>query len=209
MILRRLLTITILLTSTIWSQAQQINPVPDYVFRNQMSVGRNAVTDTAAYFSIGPRYGATKGFMPPLVVDTATFSSGKRNGLLIFSVQKNKFLYWDSVRVQWSDMAGSSGSYIKGNGTIKYIPKFSDSVTLANSLLYDNSINLSIGTTSPDSSALLQMNSTTQGFLPPRMTQAQRLAITTPEIGLIVYQTDSTYGIYLYTSTGWRSLTMR
>ena len=108
---------TILLTSTIWSQAQQINAVPDYVFRNQMSVGRNAVTDTAAYFSIGPRYGATKGFMPPIVGDTATFSSGKRNGLLIFSVQKNKFLYWDSVRVQWSDMAGGSGSYILAGDT--------------------------------------------------------------------------------------------
>ena len=203
MMLRKLLIAAILLTSTIWSQAQQVNPVPDYVFRNQMSVGRNAVTDTAAYFSIGPRYGATKGLMPPLVVDTATFSSNKRNGLLIFSVQKNKFLYWDSVRVQWSDMAGSSGSYIKGNGTIKYIPKFSDSVTLANSLLYDNTINLSIGTTSPDSSALLQMNSTTKGFLPPRMTQAQRLAITTPIIGLMVYQTDGTEGLYVKTSFGW------
>ena len=124
MILRRLLTITILLTSTIWSQAQQINPVPDYVFRNQMSVGRNAVTDTAAYFSIGPRYGATKGFMPPIVGDTATFSSGKRNGLLIFSVQKNKFLYWDSVRVQWSDMAGSSGSYIVAGDTASMLTPY-------------------------------------------------------------------------------------
>jgi len=99
------------------SQAQQINPVPDYVFRNQMSVGRNAPTDTAAYFSIGPRFGATKGMMPPMVVDTASFSGSKRNGLLIFSVQKNKFLYWDSVRVQWSDMAGSSGSYIVAGDT--------------------------------------------------------------------------------------------
>jgi len=124
MILRRLLSITILLTSTIWSQAQQINPVPDYVFRNQMSVGRNAVTDTAAYFSIGPRYGATKGFMPPIVGDTATFSSGKRNGLLIFSVQKNKFLYWDSVRVQWSDMAGSSGSYIVAGDTASMLAPY-------------------------------------------------------------------------------------
>lgn len=100
------------------AHSQQINPVPDYIFRNQMSVGRNAVTDTAAYMSIGPRYGANKGLMPPIVVDTlAVTASPKRNGLLIFSVQKNKYLYWDSVRVQWSDMAGSSGNYIVAGDT--------------------------------------------------------------------------------------------
>ena len=114
--MKRLLSL-VAFFATLQASAQQVNPVPDYVFRNQMSVGRNAVTDTAAYFSIGPRYGATKGFMPPIVGDTAIFSSGKRNGLLIFSVQKNKFLYWDSVRVQWSDMAGSSGAYIVAGDT--------------------------------------------------------------------------------------------
>lgn len=114
--MKRLLTL-VAFFATLHTSAQQVNPVPDYVFRNQMSVGRGTVTDTAAYFSIGPRYGATKGFMPPIVGDTATFSSGKRNGLLIFSVQKNKFLYWDSVRVQWSDMAGSSGAYIVAGDT--------------------------------------------------------------------------------------------
>ena len=114
--MKRLLSL-VAFFATLQASAQQVNPVPDYVFRNQMSVGRGTVTDTAAYFSIGPRYGATKGFMPPIVGDTATFSSGKRNGLLIFSVQKNKFLYWDSVRVQWSDMAGSSGAYIVAGDT--------------------------------------------------------------------------------------------
>jgi len=121
--MKRLLSL-VAFFATLRASAQQVNPVPDYVFRNQMSVGRNAVTDTGAYFSIGPRYGATKGFMPPIVVDTATFSSGKRNGLLIFSVQKNKFLYWDSVRVQWSDMAGSSGSYIVAGDTASMLAPY-------------------------------------------------------------------------------------
>ena len=62
---------------------------------------------------------------------------------------------------------------------------------------------LTIGTTSPSASALLQMNSTTQGFLPPRMTQAQRTAIASPAVGLIVYQTDSVEGAYVYKSSGW------
>jgi uncharacterized protein (TIGR02145 family) len=47
-----------------------------------------------------------------------------------------------------------------------------------------------IGTTSPNASAKLDVSTTTQGFLPPRMTQAQRIAIVSPAAGLIVWCTD-------------------
>jgi hypothetical protein len=53
-------------------------------------------------------------------------------------------------------------------------------------------------------SAILQADSTTQGFLPPRQTQVQRLAIASPAIGLIVYQTDAPEGLYINKSTGWQ-----
>lgn len=43
----------------------------------------------------------------------------------------------------------------------------------------------------PHSSALLDMTSTARGFLPPRMTEAQRDAIGTPATGLVVYNTDT------------------
>jgi hypothetical protein len=39
-------------------------------------------------------------------------------------------------------------------------------------------------------SAVLNVESTTKGFLPPRMTTAERVAITTPADGLIVFDTD-------------------
>jgi hypothetical protein len=45
-------------------------------------------------------------------------------------------------------------------------------------------------TTTPQASAVLQADSTTQGFLPPRMTTAQRVAIASPVNGLIVFDTD-------------------
>lgn len=129
------------------SQAQQINPVPDYVFSNKMSVGRNAVTDTAAYFSIGPRYGAIRGMMPPMVTDTASMSATKRNGLLIFSIQKNKYLYWDSVGSKWAEMAGTAGSAITGSGVAGYMPEFTTSTNLDTTRLYHSSGRFAIGST--------------------------------------------------------------
>jgi|GEM_PF-5582653 len=56
---------------------------------------------------------------------------------------------------------------------------------------------------SPLNSAVLDIESTTKGFLPPRMTSAQRTAIASPAVGLIVYQTDATEGLYVNSSTGW------
>jgi len=121
--MKRLLTL-VAFFATVQASAQQVNPVPDYVFANRMSAGRNTVTDTAAYFSIGPRYGATRGMMPPMVVDTASFSANKRNGLLIFSVQKNKFLYWDSVGVKWAEMAGTGGTAISSGDTASMLAPY-------------------------------------------------------------------------------------
>jgi hypothetical protein len=65
---------------------------------------------------------------------------------------------------------------------------------------------LLLGTTTNAASSILTMESTTQGFLPPRMTSAQRTAIASPATGLIVYQTDGVEGLYLRTSTAWRAL---
>ena len=67
---------------------------------------------------------------------------------------------------------------------------------------------LTIGTTSPNGSAKVQVDSTTQGFLPPRMTAAQKNAIATPAAGLMIFQTDGTVGLYIYDGSTWRSLTM-
>ena len=63
--------------------------------------------------------------------------------------------------------------------------------------------NLLIGTTADIASSKLTVESTTQGFLPPRMTNAQRIAIATPAVGLCVYCTDVVEGLYINKSTGW------
>ena len=60
-----------------------------------------------------------------------------------------------------------------------------------------------VGTTTPDASSVLEVQSTTQGMLTPRMTSAQRAAISAPATGLIVYQTDGIAGFYYYTGSAW------
>jgi hypothetical protein len=60
-----------------------------------------------------------------------------------------------------------------------------------------------IGTTSPDTSSLLDITSTTGGLLIPRMTQAQRTAIGSPVNGLLIYQTDAMIGFWYYNGTIW------
>ncbi len=47
-----------------------------------------------------------------------------------------------------------------------------------------------VGTTTPHASSILDVVSTTQGMLTPRMTTAQRNAIASPADGLMVYDTD-------------------
>lgn len=63
-----------------------------------------------------------------------------------------------------------------------------------------------IGTTAPDASAKLDVSSTSQGVLVPRMTFAQRNAIGTPATGLMVYQTDSNSGFWHYDGVRWAAL---
>ena len=59
----------------------------------------------------------------------------------------------------------------------------------------------------PAASAALEVRSTTQGLLPPRLTSAQRAAIASPAQGLEVYQTDGTPGLYYYSGVAWVNLT--
>lgn len=66
-----------------------------------------------------------------------------------------------------------------------------------------------IGTAAPNASSLLEMISTTKGFLPPRMTLAQRNAIASPAAGLLIYQTNSTPGLYYYSGTVWSAVSAK
>ncbi|HIC32263.1 MAG TPA: hypothetical protein EYO76_10135 [Flavobacteriaceae bacterium] len=68
-----------------------------------------------------------------------------------------------------------------------------------------NYAQVGIGTTTPDPSSILEVESSTLGMLTPRMTTAQRNAIASPANGLLVYDTD--FGLfYFYDNTSWQPL---
>ena len=59
-----------------------------------------------------------------------------------------------------------------------------------------------IGTVTPDASSMLDISSTEKGMLAPRMTTAERVAITTPANGLLVYDISEN-AFYFYQSSTW------
>lgn len=59
-----------------------------------------------------------------------------------------------------------------------------------------------------NSSAALEIESSTKGFLPPRITTNQRDAISNPSVGLLIYNTTTNCMEY-YRPTGWYSMCPR
>ena len=72
------------------------------------------------------------------------------------------------------------------------------------------SAQVGINTASPHASAALDVTSVgnNKGFLPPRMTLAQRNAVASPAEGLMISCTDcSTKGLHQYINGAWQALT--
>ena len=72
--------------------------------------------------------------------------------------------------------------------------------------LYNDGTNVMIGSTTPEASSALTIESTNQGILIPRMTLAQRDAIATPATGLLIFQADDAVGFYYYDGANWTNL---
>lgn len=79
--------------------------------------------------------------------------------------------------------------------------------TPANPVVIRASGAVGIGTDAPAASALVDITSTEKGFLPPRMTKAQRDAITSPAEGLMIYNTTDSR-IEYFNGSDWAFFTM-
>ena len=98
-----------------------------------------------------------------------------------------------------------NGNTIGSCNTANNIVK-SDGATSVCSNIIDNGTSVGVNSPTPSASAALEISSTSQGFLMPRMTMVQRDAIISPVNGLFIFQTDNTPGLYYYTGSAWKSL---
>jgi hypothetical protein len=84
---------------------------------------------------------------------------------------------------------------------------FTDTLSLERLKIYTPStVSVIIGGTTANASALLQVDSTAKGFLPPRMTTTEKNAIGTPAQGLIVFDT-TLVKLCVYSGTAWETIT--
>ncbi|RYZ25458.1 MAG: hypothetical protein EOP49_44590, partial [Sphingobacteriales bacterium] len=65
--------------------------------------------------------------------------------------------------------------------------------------------NVGIGTNTPDPSAILDISSTSKGFLPPRMSSTERNGIANKVAGLMIYNT-TTGCVEMYNGSSWINL---
>lgn len=88
------------------------------------------------------------------------------------------------------------------NGSITVQGTSNATRTTSNVDLQPSGGGVTIGGTTRNASAIFQINSTTLGFLPPVMNQAQRTGILSPAAGLVVYTSDLS-DLSLYNGTAW------
>jgi hypothetical protein len=74
-------------------------------------------------------------------------------------------------------------------GTEGYVPVFTGPRTQEDSPIYVDGGRVGIGTESPNSKAILDLDTTKAGFLPPRMTTSDMNGIASPPKGLMIYNT--------------------
>jgi hypothetical protein len=146
-------------------------------------------------------YGITDGMSMTHVANGIT-STNINNWNTAYSWGNHAGLYrLISYVPSWTEIT----STIAGYGITDAVTTTGDQ-TIAGNKTFTNKIIVTqqgIGTSTPNASSALEISSTTQGFLPPRMTQVQRDVIT-PVEGLIVYNTTTKKPNY-YDGTEWEN----
>ncbi len=115
-----------------------------------------------------------------------TFNSYGYEWGAIRTIQANPAASWQN-RLAFFTMNGAGGT------------------TAIERMSIDNNGNVGIGTTVPDPSAILDVTSSTQGFLPPRMDNSEINSISNPAEGLIVYSTQSKC-LFLFDGASWQKI---
>jgi hypothetical protein len=101
-------------------------------------------------------------------------------------------------------LTGATGPLV--NGTIGQTLTNNGTTWIASSTLTNSNNQIGIGSSSVSNSAVLQVQSTTQGVLLPSMSSTQRIAIASPEMGLLVFQNTAPVGFFYFDGSNWQQL---
>lgn len=115
------------------------------------------------------------------------------------------FLFNGNFGVVGTDSSTSTTNrfWVNGNASIGSAT-YKAATAPTNGLIVEGAIG--IGTSSLNASAKVQIDSTTQGFLPPRLTTTQRNAISSPAAGLMIFNT-TTAKLNFYNGSAWEAVT--
>lgn len=141
---------------------------------------------------------------------TGSLSSGQANvriGSIALTNKSSILELPNTFSIGWSATPGSGGTSATTAADLALSRRSANVLALGNGTNGDYSGtllagNVGVGTATPAASALVDVSSTSKGFLPPRMTTAQRDAIATPAAGLIVYNTTTGQPNY-FDGTSW------
>jgi hypothetical protein len=102
-------------------------------------------------------------------------------------------------------VSGKVGGGIQVNNSFTVSGGNSGPITGSTIFIVQSTGSVGVGVASPNAAAILDVTSTTKGFLPPRMTTTQRNAIASPPAGLVIYNT-TTNNLNSYSGSAWVEL---
>lgn len=154
-------------------------------------------------------FGRSTAITTTITTTTTTTTVNVEEGVIESAVTRvmNRFIalgFFDFLEGDKGDTGetGQQGPQGSQGATGERGPAGSSSVSSGSS--FDSS-ELVIGSGTLDASAILQANSTSRGFLAPRMTTAERDAISSPATGLLVYNT-TTDAFNTYNGATWGAI---
>jgi len=149
-------------------------------------------------FLIGTNFGDGNTGGLPIVISTRDYGNAYTNPAIYINTFAN------SQRVGINSVITNGQLHVKGSGSTSgtWTAQFHNSGNTNNALMVRDDGIVAMGTASPNASARLDITSTTQGVLLPRMTTTDRGNIASPADGLTIYNT-TTKTQDVYNNTRW------